>query len=104
MLNAIGTEKVGTHKINPGDPHRIPGKQSHTHNSNIMTVTKLILQYMDKIEKKDFAIDRMKKMVTMGRRGDKSIDVEDLQIEIQNARRDRQLYFQFTKDLESLEE
>jgi len=67
-----------------------------------MTVQKLINQYQEKICQKDKAIEKIKSMITEARNGETSSDIEDLTFEKENAQRDRQLYFQFTKDLEDL--
>lgn len=67
-----------------------------------MTVQKLIDQYQDKIRKKDLVVKKIKSMICDARNGDTSSDIEDLTFEKQNAQRDRQLYFQFVKDLEEL--
>jgi|19_taG_2_1085344.scaffolds.fasta_scaffold37240_2 hypothetical protein len=67
-----------------------------------MTVQKLINQYQEKITKKDLVIKKIASMITKARNGKTNYDIEDLTFEKQNAQRDRQLYFQFTKDLEDL--
>lgn len=67
-----------------------------------MKVQKLIEQYQEKIKQKDKAIETIRGMIRDARNGETSSDIEDLTFEKQNAQRDRQLYFQFTKDLEDL--
>jgi len=67
-----------------------------------MKVKKLIKEYEEKITKKDVVIEKIKSMITEARNGETNSDIEDLTFEKENAQRDRQLYFQFTKDLEGL--
>ena len=67
-----------------------------------MTVQKLIDQYNEKIAKKDKAIECIMNMIREARSGETSSDIEDLTEEKYNAQRDKQLYIQFTKDLEDL--
>lgn len=66
-----------------------------------MKLQKLHNQYSEKVKNLDTAIEFMAKKITEARH-DNSIDVEDLRIEISNAKSNRQIYFQFTKDLEDL--
>jgi hypothetical protein len=68
-----------------------------------MTVEKLIKQYQKKVEVLDKAIRKINILIKASRI-DKTIDKEDLLQERQNAHRDRQIYFQFTKDLEDLKQ
>ncbi len=67
-----------------------------------MTVEKLIQLYKIKIETLDKAIVEINKMIKDRRSRKKSFDW--LLDERQNANRDRQIYFQFTKDLEDLKQ
>lgn len=67
-----------------------------------MTVDKLIKQYQEKIQVKDAAIAKIRQMIRDARNGETQSDIEDLTEEKNNAQRDRQLYFQFVKDLEDL--
>ena len=67
-----------------------------------MEKQKLIEQYQKKIAEKDEVIEIITQMIRNVRNGDKTGDIDDLTFEKQNAQRDRQLYFQFTKDLEDL--
>ena len=66
-----------------------------------MTVEKLINQYQKKIESLDLSIRHINTLIKASR-VDQTIDKDDLLQERQNANRDRQIYFQFTKDLEDL--
>ena len=66
-----------------------------------MTVEKLINQYQKKVEALDKVIRQINILIKAARI-DQTIDKEDLLQERQNANRDRQIYFQFTKDLEDL--
>ena len=68
-----------------------------------MTVEKLINQYQKKVEVLDKAIRKINTLIKASRI-DQTIDKEDLLQERQNANRDRQLYLQFTKDLEDLKQ
>jgi glyoxylate carboligase len=61
----------------------------------------LIKEYQLKIARIEINIDRITKMIKTAE-VDATIDVEDLKEERINARHDRQIYFQFTKDLEDL--
>ena len=67
-----------------------------------MTIEKLIHQYQEKINYKTKAIEIINNMIREARNEKAAYDIEDLSFEKQNAQRDRQLYFQFVKDLEDL--
>lgn len=68
-----------------------------------MNIEKLIKSYQEKVNAKDKVISKIESMISDARNDiDTNLDVEDLKIEKQNANRDRQLYFQFVKDLEDL--
>ena len=67
-----------------------------------MKVKKLIKQYQEKIQKQDEVISIINGMIKEAQKGETNTDLEDLGEERANAKRDRQLYFQFVKDLEDL--
>ena len=67
-----------------------------------MKVEKLIKEYRGKIRVKEEAIDIIIDAIRQARNGDTSTDIEDLKEEKLMAQRDRQLYYQFVKDLEDL--
>lgn len=67
-----------------------------------MTTEKLIRQYQVKIQEKDNAIKIILDALKHARNNDTVSDIEDLTEEKKNAQRDRQLYYQFVKDLEDL--
>lgn len=62
---------------------------------------KLIQEYQNKVNKLDASIDFLTAKIREGRKNS-SIDIEDLKQERKNAQKDRQIYFQFIKDLESI--
>ena len=62
---------------------------------------KLIQEYQQKVENCDRQLERITEMIRASRRGDRTIDTEDLREEKANCNRDRQLYIQFIKDLEN---
>lgn len=82
------------------------GRLLHFQKLKIMSVQKLINQYTEKVAFKDKSIDLIKSMISDSRMGNSNsnLDIEDLIHERRNAQRDRQLYFQFIKDLEDLQE
>ena len=68
-------------------------------------VDKLIEEYSKKIEGKEVSIKFINSKINEARRyaSDTITDIEDLQEERANARRDKHLYTQFIKDLEDLQ-
>jgi len=68
-----------------------------------MTKQEIINKYKEKVNRLNKSIAKIIKLIEIAKKEDvQEIDIEDLLQEKENANRDRQLYFQFTKDLEDL--
>lgn len=62
---------------------------------------KLIIKYKEKINNCDEALEQINLMMRESRK-DSSIDTDDLREEKNNCNANRQIYVQFVKDLESV--
>jgi hypothetical protein len=67
-----------------------------------MKVQELINDYKRKINQQEVKITHCQSLLRKARNGNCDIDVDDVENEKGNAESDRQIYFQFTKDLEDL--
>jgi hypothetical protein len=69
-----------------------------------MKTQKLIKEYESKVLKIDESIAKIIELIRKGRKGDTSIDMDDLREEKANANSRRQIYIQFIADLKTLQD
>tara|TARA_R110000851_G_scaffold44245_2_gene108915 strand:- start:4277 stop:4483 length:207 start_codon:yes stop_codon:yes gene_type:complete len=67
-----------------------------------MTTQKLIKEYESKVLSLDNVISKIIELIRKGRKGDTSIDMDDLREEKANANSRRQIYIQFIQDLKTI--
>ena len=65
-------------------------------------IDKLIKEYESKVERIDKSIHQIIELIRKGRKGDTSIDMDDLREEKSNANSNRQIYIQIIVDLKTL--
>ena len=65
-------------------------------------INKLINEYEEKVVKLDKSISLIIELIRKGRKGDTTIDMDDLRYEKANSNSDRQIYIQFIADLKSI--
>tara|TARA_R110000737_G_scaffold262189_1_gene270288 strand:- start:13 stop:225 length:213 start_codon:yes stop_codon:yes gene_type:complete len=65
-------------------------------------IDKLIKDYESKVERIDKSIHQIIELIRKGRKGDTSIDMDDLREEKSNANSNRQIYIQIIVDLKTL--
>tara|TARA_R110002167_G_scaffold274469_1_gene480539 strand:- start:346 stop:558 length:213 start_codon:yes stop_codon:yes gene_type:complete len=69
-----------------------------------MKTQKLIKEYESKVLRIDESIAKIIELIRKGRKGDTSIDMDDLREEKANANSRRQIYIQFIADLKTLQD
>ena len=69
-----------------------------------METQKLIKEYESKVLRIDESIAKIIELIRKGRKGDTSIDMDDLREEKANANSRRQIYIQFIADLKTLQD
>ena len=69
-----------------------------------MKTQKLIKEYESKVLRIDESIAKIIELIRTGRKGDTSIDMDDLREEKANANSRRQIYIQFIADLKTLQD
>ena len=69
-----------------------------------MKTQKLIEEYESKVLRIDESISKIIELIRKGRKGDTSIDMDDLREEKANANSRRQIYIQFIADLKTLQD
>lgn len=69
-----------------------------------MKAQKLIKEYESKVLRIDESIAKIIELIRKGRKGDTSIDMDDLREEKANANSRRQIYIQFIADLKNLQD
>tara|TARA_R110000824_G_scaffold398276_1_gene602172 strand:+ start:51 stop:263 length:213 start_codon:yes stop_codon:yes gene_type:complete len=65
-------------------------------------IDKLIKEYESKVTRIDKSIHQIIELIRKGRKGDTSIDMDDLREEKSNANSNRQIYIQIIVDLKTL--
>ena len=65
-------------------------------------IDKLIKEYESKVARIDKSIHQIIELIRKGRKGDTSIDMDDLREEKSNANSNRQIYIQIIVDLKTL--
>ena len=69
-----------------------------------MKTQKLIKEYESKVLRIDESIAKIIELIRKGRKGDNSIDMDDLREEKANANSRRQIYIQFIADLKTIQD
>jgi hypothetical protein len=65
-------------------------------------INKVINEYEQKVIKLDISISLIIKLIRRGRKGDDTIDIDDLRDEKGRCNTARQIYIQFIADLKSI--